>query len=160
MLFRSSNEENDIWVAQNGEIYNFLGLMEQLKRAGHHFRSRSDTEVLVHLYEEKGEKFVDDLNGMYAIAIWDGKNRKGILARDRVGKKPLYYHLSDKGVLYFASEIKSLLTLPFFRRSICPSALHHYLSYKHIPAPLSIFEGIQILPPRSEERRVGKECRL
>ena len=141
------NEAEDIWVAQNGEIYNFPRLMEDLKRAGHRFRTRSDTEVLVHLYEEKGEAFVDDLKGMYAIAVWDGKKKRGILARDRAGKKPLYYHLSDKGVLYFASEIKALLTLPFLARRIHWPALHHYLSYKHVPAPLSIFDGIQMLPP-------------
>jgi asparagine synthase (glutamine-hydrolysing) len=142
-----ANETGEIWVAQNGEIYNFPKLMEDLKRVGHRFRSRSDTEVLVHLYEEKGETFVNDLNGMYAIAVWDGKKKRGVLARDRVGKKPLYYHLSDDGVLYFASEIKALLTLPFLDRKIHWPALHHFLSYKHIPAPLSIFEGIQMLPP-------------
>lgn len=142
-----ANETGDVWVAQNGEIYNFRPLMESLKAAGHRFRSRSDTEVLVHLYEEKGEKFVDDLNGMYAIAVWDGNKRKGVLARDRLGKKPLYYHFSKNRILYFASEIKALLALPFLARRICKTALHHYLTYKHVPAPLSIFEGIQILPP-------------
>jgi asparagine synthase (glutamine-hydrolysing) len=141
------NETEEIWVAQNGEIYNFPKLKEDLQRAGHRFRSRSDTEVLVHLYEEKGDAFVNNLNGMYAFAIWDGKKKRGILARDRVGKKPLYYHLSSTGVLYFASEIKALLTLPFFDRRIHLPALHHFLSYKHVPAPLSIFEGIKILPP-------------
>lgn len=141
------NETEDIWVVQNGEIYNFPKLMEDLKRSGHRFRSRSDTEVLVHLYEEKDESFVNDLSGMYALAIWDGKKKRGILARDRVGKKPLYYHLSSTGVLYFASEIKALLALPFLARRIHWPALHHFLSYKHVPAPLSIFEGIQMLPP-------------
>jgi asparagine synthase (glutamine-hydrolysing) len=142
-----ANETGDIWVAQNGEIYNFPKLMAALKRAGHRFRSRSDTEVLVHLYEEKGPDFVDELNGMYAIGIWDGQRQKGVLARDRAGKKPLYYHLTDKGTLYFASEIKSLLTLPFVSRRICLPALHHYLSYKHVPAPLTIFADISMLPP-------------
>jgi asparagine synthase (glutamine-hydrolysing) len=142
-----ANETEDVWVAQNGEIYNFPPLMESLKAAGHCFRSRSDTEVLVHLYEEKGENFVEDLNGMYAIGIWDRRKKEGLLARDRAGKKPLYYHVTDKGILYFASEIKALLTLPFLSRRISRAALHHYLSYKHVPAPLSIFEGIQMLPP-------------
>lgn len=141
------NETEDVWVAQNGEIYNYPSLMEELKLAGHRFRSRSDTEVLVHLYEEKGEAFVNDLSGMYAIAIWDGRKKRGVLVRDRVGKKPLYYHLSNTGVLYFASEIKALLTLPFLARRIHWPALHHYLSYKHVPAPLSIFEGVRMLPP-------------
>src|ERR1051325_3523832 len=142
-----ANETGEIWVAQNGEIYNFPRLMDSLKRAGHQFRSRSDTEVLVHLFEEKGADFVQDLNGMYAIAVWDGQRQKGVLARDRAGKKPLYYHLTEKGTLYFASEIKSLLTLPFVSRRICLRALHHYFSYKHIPAPLSIFEDVSMLPP-------------
>jgi asparagine synthase (glutamine-hydrolysing) len=142
-----ANEAGDIWVAQNGEIYNYRRLMEHLKAAGHRFCSRSDTEVIVHLYEDNGEQFVDRLDGMYAIAVWDGNSRKGILARDRVGKKPLYYHFSKKGVLYFASEIKALLTLPFLGRRICKPALHHYLTYKHIPAPFSIFDDIQIIPP-------------
>lgn len=141
------NEAEDIWVVQNGEIYNYPVLMEDLKRAGHSFRSRSDTEVLVHLYEEKGEKFLNDLNGMFAIAIWDDKKKKGILARDRTGKKPLYYYLSESGALYFSSEIKALLTLPFLTRRIHWPALHHFLSYKHVPAPISIYEGIRSLPP-------------
>ncbi len=140
------NETEDIWAAQNGEIYNYPVLMEELKGAGHRFRTRSDTEVLVHLYEEKGEGFVHHLKGMYAVALWDGKKKKGFLVRDRTGKKPLYYHITDSGVLYFASELKALLTLPFLARKIHWPALHHYLSYKHIPAPLTIFEGIHTLP--------------
>jgi len=141
------NETEEIWVVQNGEIYNHPALMEGLKRAGHSFRSRSDTEVLVHLYEEKEEQFLSELNGMFAIAIWDDRKKRGFLARDRIGEKPLYYHLSDSGILYFSSEIKALLTLPFLSKKIHWPALNHFLSYKHIPAPLSIYEEIRSLPP-------------
>jgi asparagine synthase (glutamine-hydrolysing) len=140
------NEDESVWVAQNGEIYNFPSLRESLIRKGHHFKSRSDTEVLVHLYEEEGEDLAKALNGMFAIALWDKKKKKGMLLRDRPGKKPLYY-LRQGGALYFASEIKCLLLVPGFSREIDLEALHHYLSYKHVPAPLTIFKGIRVLPP-------------
>lgn len=141
-----SNENENILVAQNGEIYNFANLKKNLKE--HNFRTKSDTEVIVHLYEEMGESFVNLINGMFAIAIWDSKKNKGILIRDRVGQKPLYYTFQNK-VLYFASEIKSLLCIPNFKRKINFEALYHYLSYKHIPCPLSIFDGINQVPPGS-----------
>ncbi len=141
-----SNETGNVWVAQNGEIYNFIDIRNTLK--GHDFKTRSDTEVIAHLYEEKGEDFVNPMNGMFAIAIWDSKKNEGLLARDRVGKKPLYY-TSQNGALYFSSEIKSLLHIPNFERKINFEALHHYLSYKHIPCPLSIFNGINQVPPGS-----------
>ncbi len=142
-----ANENQDIWVVQNGEIYNYVSLMKKLKGFGHHFLSRSDTEVLVHLYEEKGQKFLEEIDGMFAIALWDNRKKKGMLARDRVGKKPLYYHITQTGALYFSSEIKGLLSLPFFKKKIHRPALHHFLSYKHVPAPLTIYEGIFALPP-------------
>ena len=141
-----SNETGNVWVAQNGEIYNFIDIRNTLK--GHDFKTRSDTEVIAHLYEEKGEDFVNPMNGMFAIAIWDSKKNEGLLARDRVGKKPLYY-TSQNGALYFSSEIKSLLHIPNFERKINFEALHHYLSYKHVPCPLSIFNGINQVPPGS-----------
>jgi len=141
-----SNESKKIWVAQNGEIYNFPELRDLLLKRGHSLLTRSDTEVLVHLYEDHGDNFLQYITGMYAIAIWDAKNKKGVLARDRVGKKPLYY-IFHNGFLYFSSEIKSLLLIPGFKREINPEALHHYLSYKHIPCPLSIFKGICQIPP-------------
>jgi asparagine synthase (glutamine-hydrolysing) len=140
------NEDGRIWVAQNGEIYNFPTLREELIKKGHQFKSRSDTEVLAHLFEEKGEDLPMAVNGMFAIAIWDKKNKKGMLLRDRPGKKPLYYLKKDR-VLYFASEIKCLLQVPGFVREIDLEALHHYLSYKHVPAPFTIFKGIRALPP-------------
>jgi len=141
-----SNENGDIWAAQNGEIYNFPLLREQLISKGHSFKSRTDTEVIVHLYEEEGQDFYHSLNGMFAISLWDDAKKQGILVRDRVGKKPLYYFLQN-GVLYFASEIKALLQIPGFERRLNLEALHHYLSYKHVPCPLSIFQGIHALPP-------------
>jgi len=141
-----TNEDGSITVCQNGEIYNYPELMERLVKFGHVFKSRCDTEVLVHLYEEYGKDFVKQLNGMYAIAIWDGKKRKGILARDRMGEKPLYYMEND-GCLYFASEIKALLTLPFVKREINYEAIHHYLSYKHVPCPMTMFRNIHMLQP-------------
>jgi len=141
-----SNERGKIWVAQNGEIYNFPELRESLLQKGHSLSTRSDTEVLAHLYEDHGENFLQYITGMYAIAIWDDEKKRGILVRDRMGKKPLYY-LFHNGSLYFSSEIKSLLLIPGFKREINIEALHYYLSYKHIPCPLSIFKGISQLPP-------------
>jgi len=142
------NEDGTVWVAQNGEIYNFPELRERLRAAGHSFRSRCDTETLVHLYEEKGLEGFALLEGMYAFALYDEGRRTGILVRDRVGKKPLYY-LEHKGCLWFASEIKSLLRVPGFERCADWRAIHHFLSYKHVPAPYTAFEGIRSLPPAS-----------
>jgi len=157
-----SNEDGTVWVTQNGEIYNFPELKKDLLAQGHHFRTRSDTEVLVHLYEEKGPQFCKDLAGMFAIAIWDERTQKGLLVRDRPGKKPLYYlHLGTR--LYFASEIKCLLEVPGYRREINHQALHHYLGYKHTPCPLTIFKNIFMLPPAhylifsKEENRIEIE---
>ncbi|MBN1162070.1 MAG: asparagine synthase (glutamine-hydrolyzing) [Dehalococcoidales bacterium] len=141
-----SNETGDVWVAQNGEIYNFPFLRDQLIAKGHHFKSRTDTEVIVHVYEDQGREFYRSLNGMFAISLWDDAKKQGFLVRDRAGKKPLYYLVKD-GVLYFASEIKALLLVPGFERKINIEALHHFLSYKHVPCPLSIFQGIYALPP-------------
>jgi asparagine synthase (glutamine-hydrolysing) len=156
-----SNETKDIWVAQNGEIYNYQVLRAALTNRGHQFATRCDTEALVHLYEEEGDSFPVRLNGMFAVAIWDDVRKRGVLARDRMGKKPLYY-VEHGPVLAFASEIKALLQLPGFERRINYEALHHYLSYKHVPCPLSIFEGIKLLPPGhvlifSRERTVKLE---
>ncbi len=140
------NETATVWVAQNGEIYNFPELKRELIEAGHRFRTRCDTEVLAHLYEQSGLKLSDRIDGMFAIALWDKRLRRGLLVRDRIGKKPLYYTRRGSQ-LYFASEIKALLRIPGFERRLNLEALHHYLSYKHVPWPLSIFEGVSILPP-------------
>lgn len=138
--------DGNVIAAQNGEIYNFQELREQLLAEGHRFAGRSDTEVIPHLYQLYGEAFVEHIHGMFAVSLWDRTRREGLLARDRAGKKPLYYTVWQ-GALYYASEIKSLLQIPGFPRRLRPEALHHYLSYKNVPCPLTIFEGISMLPP-------------
>lgn len=141
-----SNEASNVWAAQNGEIYNFPELRPELEQSGHLFRTSTDTEVIPHLYEEDGSDFVRRLNGMFALALWDDVRGVGLLARDRTGKKPLYY-LETPSALYFASEIKALLALEGYSRELNPAAIHHYLSYKHVPAPLTAFRGIESLEP-------------
>jgi asparagine synthase (glutamine-hydrolysing) len=141
-----TNENGTICVCQNGEIFNYPELRWQILKKGHFYRTQCDTEVLVHMYEEYGINFVKQLNGMFAIALWDAKQKKGMLVRDRIGEKPLYYLLYDS-CLYFASEIKALLALPFVRREINLEALHHFLSYKHVPCPMTIFKDIWMLRP-------------
>lgn len=141
-----SNETGTVWAAQNGELYNFPELRPDLVRRGHKLHTHCDTEVLPHLYEERGTRLAEAIDGMFAICVWDSERKVGVLARDRIGKKPLYYHRRGN-TLYFASEIKSLLKVPGFERRLNLEAMHHYLSYKHVPHPLSIFEGIFILPP-------------
>jgi asparagine synthase (glutamine-hydrolysing) len=135
-----------VWAAHNGEIYNFPGIREALAARGRRFRTRCDTEVIPHLYEEHGSAFAEVLDGMFAVAVWDADRRRGVLARDRVGKKPLYYTLIG-GTLLFASEIKALLAVPGVSRRLSLPALHHFLSLKHVPHPLTIFDGIRALPP-------------
>lgn len=135
-----------VWVAQNGEVYNFQERRDELKRQGHVFQTRCDTEVIAHLYEAHGAEFPRFMEGMFAVSLWDEKTRTGYLVRDRSGKKPLYYTVHD-GALWYASEIKALLQVPGIRREVNREALHHYLSYKNVPSPLTIFEGIHILPP-------------
>jgi asparagine synthase (glutamine-hydrolysing) len=141
-----SNEDGSIAVVQNGEIYNYRELRGELERAGHRFRTSSDTEVLVHLYEERGEAFVERLRGMFALAIWDSRRGRLLLARDRFGIKPLYYRL-DEGTLSFASELKALIRQPGFSRSIDPRAVAAYLAFNSIPAPLTIFAEARKLAP-------------
>jgi asparagine synthase (glutamine-hydrolysing) len=140
------NEDGTVWIVFNGEIYNFPALKDELIQKGHVFRSHSDTEVIVHLYEEEGPACVQKLRGMFAFAVWDEKNRSLFLARDRVGKKPLFYHLDDH-CLIFASEIKAILKEPAVVVKPNHVAIHHYLTYQSVPAPFSAFEGIHKLPP-------------
>jgi asparagine synthase (glutamine-hydrolysing) len=136
----------DICVVQNGEILNHLELRAELERDGVRFRTACDTEVLPHLYLREGPRFVSRLRGMFAIALWDRRRRQLLLARDRFGIKPLYYEVQD-GRLSFASELKALLRRPGFRRDIDPEALHSYLAFNSIPAPLTIFRSARKLAP-------------
>jgi len=141
-----SNEDGSCVVVQNGEIYNYRELKRELERAGHRFATDCDTEVLVHGYEEWGEAFVERLRGMFAIALWDKRRRRLLLARDRFGIKPLYYGEAGGG-LAFASELKAMLEQPDFSREIDPQAVAAYLAFNSIPAPLTIFKGARKLPP-------------
>lgn len=139
-----SNEDGTIWVTFNGEIYNYQILREQLKKKGHTFRSKSDTEVLVHLYEECGEEMVHHLDGDFAYAIWDVKNKKLFMARDPAGVKPLYYSWAGP-YFVFASELKAILKHPEIERTIDKEGLYHYLTYLAVPAPFSMIKGVKKL---------------
>lgn len=141
-----SNEDDSIWVVFNGEIYNYPTIRRRLEGAGHKFRTDSDTETIVHLYEDEGLDFVQHLNGMFALALWDSNRRRLVLARDRIGQKPLVYR-HETGRLLFASELKSLLQVADVPRDIDPGAIDEYLTYQYIPHPRTIFSGIKKLPP-------------
>lgn len=141
-----ANEDESVWVVFNGEIYNFQQLRHRLEGAGHRFRSDSDTEVIVHLYEDEGPECFSHFNGMFAIALWDARRRQLVLARDRLGQKPLVYRL-ENGRLLFSSQIKSLLEVPGVPREIDATALDAYLTYQYVPHPRTIFKGIAKLPP-------------
>jgi asparagine synthase (glutamine-hydrolysing) len=143
-----ANEDESLWITFNGEIYNYLDLRPELLRRGHRFRSQTDTEVILHLYEDEGEDFLRHLNGMFALALWDQRRGRLILARDRFGKKPIYYW-SDGHRLLFGSEIKSLLADPAVPRELNPEALSTYLALGYIPCPDTIFRNIYKLPPAS-----------
>ena len=138
--------DGKVWVVFNGEIFNFIELREQLKDKGYKFKSRCDTEVLVHLWCEKGERMLDDLVGMFAFFIWDQRTETGMLARDRQGIKPCFYASYDGGVA-FASEMKAILALPKFERKVNDAALGHVFSFNYCPPPQTCFEGIRHLPP-------------
>ncbi|MDO8603543.1 MAG: asparagine synthase (glutamine-hydrolyzing) [Candidatus Omnitrophota bacterium] len=143
-----SNEDGKIWITLSGEIYNFQALRAALEKKGHRFKSYTDVEVVLHLYEDKGEDAIRDLWGMFAFAIWDENRQKLILGRDRIGKKPLLYSWANNKIV-FASEFKALLKHPDINRDIDFQALHHYLTYLCIPAPLTAFRNIKKLPPAS-----------
>lgn len=141
-----ANEDESVWIAFNGEIYNYPDLRRRLEGAGHRFRTASDTETIVHLYEDEGPNAFQHLNGMFALAIWDARERRLVLARDRVGKKPLLYR-AEPGRLTFASELKSLLQVPDAPREIDPSAVDEYLTYQYVPHPNTILKDYRKLPP-------------
>lgn len=140
------NEDETIWVIFNGEIYNFPALREELVAAGHQFRSRSDTEVLAHGYEQWGMRFVERLNGIFAFALWDSKREMLHLVRDRYGVKPLYY-ANHGGRILFGSEVKSILCDRGVPRRIDPQALLSYVKFRYCPEPLTLFEKIEKVPP-------------
>lgn len=141
-----SNENGDVWIVFNGEIYNFQELRADLQQRGHRFRTNSDTETIVHAYEEYGTDCVQHLRGMFAFAIRDERRDSLFLARDRLGQKPLYYAQHD-GALIFGSEIKCLLEYPGFPRDTDFEAIHHYLSLQYVPDPWSAFRAVRKLPP-------------
>ncbi|MEU8267316.1 hypothetical protein AB0B89_09110, partial [Sphaerisporangium sp. NPDC049002] len=140
------SEGGDVVAVYNGEIYNFAELRKELAQQGHRLRGTGDSECLVHLYEEHGADMVHRLRGMFAFAIWDRARQRLTLARDRVGKKPLYWR-SDQSSIWFGSELKSLAQDPTMRREVDPVALDHYLTYQYVPAPWSIYQGVHKLPP-------------
>lgn len=141
-----SNEDGTVWIAFNGEVYNYRELKPQLESLGHTFRTASDTECIVHAYEQWGRDCVHHLRGMFAFAIWDGRQRRLFLARDRMGQKPLVYRLADHR-LTFASELKALLQIPGARREIDPQAVADYVALQYVPHPRTMLQGYHKLPP-------------
>jgi asparagine synthase (glutamine-hydrolysing) len=140
-----TNEDGSIAVVVNGEIYNFQELRRELEAKGHTFKSRSDSEVILHLYEEEGVDFLDRLRGMFALALWDGPRRRLVLARDRFGKKPLFYHAAPDG-LVFASELGALAESNHFERRPNMDAIDAFLCLQYVPSPWTAFEGVRKLP--------------
>lgn len=159
------NEDGTVWVTFNGEIYNFMELRKELEGRGHSFRTDSDTEVLVHAYEEYGRECLNRLRGMFAFGVWDGRSRTLLLARDRLGKKPLvYYHDQDRFI--FASEVKAILAEGSVSIESDPIAIDQYLALGYVPAPRTAFKGIRKLPPghwlevREGEVAIGRYWKL
>jgi len=135
-----SNTQGDIWVVFNGEIYNFLELRDELMGLGYRFKSHCDTEVIIYAYEEWGEKCFERFNGMFAVALWNSRDKRLILARDRLGKKPLYYYIKD-GTIAFASELKAIIEHPFFKKEIDELNLHRYFTLGNVPYTGAIFKN-------------------
>ena len=140
------NEDGTVWISYNGEVYNHAALRTSLLQAGHRYRSQTDTETLIHLYEERGISMLDDLRGMFAFSLWDQKRSRLFIARDRVGIKPLYYTIAG-GLLLWASEIKALLAHPAVSPNLDEGALLHYLTFAVAPSPMTLFAGIRKLAP-------------
>ena len=141
-----SNEDGSVWITYNGEVYNHAALRGELEAKGHHYRSNTDTESIVHLYEEEGPRCVERLEGMFALGIWDGRRRELFLARDRVGVKPLYYAQMPHGLL-FGSEIKALVAHPSFAAELDEESLFHYLTFAFAPTPRTMFRGVHKIAP-------------
>jgi len=141
-----SNEDGSIWITYNGEIYNFQEIKEDLEKKGHQFKSNTDTEVIIHAYEEYGHNCLSLFNGMFALGIWDSNKRELFLARDRIGVKPLVYY-QDKDKFIFASELKAILPYPEINKEVSEEAISHYLSFGYVPTPLCIFKSMAKLPP-------------
>ncbi|MGO9471118.1 MAG: asparagine synthetase B, partial [Isosphaeraceae bacterium] len=142
-----ANEDESVWVTYNGEIYNEPELRVALEARGHTFRTASDTECLVHLYEDHGPDFVRHLNGMFALAIWDRRRSRLVLARDRMGQKPLFYAETSGGGLAFGSEPKAIVIHPQVDRRLDLDGLARYLFYEYVPAPASIWAGLRPVTP-------------
>jgi len=140
------NEDGTVWIVFNGEIYNYREIRHELEQKGHRFKTNSDTETILHAYEEYGEACPEKLNGMFGFAIWDGGLNRLFMARDRIGIKPLYYYVSQD-CLIFGSELKSILQMSDVPRRVNPPALNNFLTFEYIPAPLSIFQDIYKLEP-------------
>jgi asparagine synthase (glutamine-hydrolysing) len=143
-----SNEDGTVWIVFNGEIYNYKDLRTFLQGKGHIFKTQTDTEVIVHLYEEFGEDCVKKLRGMFSFAIWDGRRKKLFIARDRLGIKPLYYHLSDKSLI-FASEIKAILADPEVQAEVVPEMIDRFLTFYFVPGEETLLRNIYKLAPGS-----------
>lgn len=141
-----ANEDETVWLVLNGEIYNFHELRASLEKKGHHFRTRTDTEVIVHLYEEEGTSFFKRLRGMFGLALWDAKRARLVLGRDRIGEKPLYVRREPNRLL-FASELKSILEVNDVAKRLNLESLREYLALGYVPAPLTMFEGIEKILP-------------
>src|SRR5437868_670866 len=138
------NEDRTLALVANGEIYNFVELRERLETLGHRFNTNSDCETILHLYEEHGLEFVQHLRGMFAFALWDAKRRRLVLARDRMGEKPLYLYQAN-GRLFFASEIKALLAAGLVPFQLDPTAVNLYFHYQYVPEPMTPVKGVRKL---------------
>ncbi len=154
-----SNEDGTIWIVQNGEIYNYLELREELSVEGHHFKTNSDTEVILHLYEKYGTDCTDKLNGMFAFAIWDNNKKVLFISRDRFGVKPLYYYI-DKKRFVFASEIKAILSADNLKAHLNPEGLNDYLAFQFCIGDKTFFQGIKKLLPGHKLIIENKEVKI
>src|SRR6266403_1020742 len=153
-----SDVEETVWIIFNGEIYNFKELRAELEKRGHRFRTKSDTEVIIHGYKEWGTEVFDYLNGMFGLAIWDVKNHRLVVARDAMGIKLIYYRIAN-GQLTFGSEIRPILAAENSKQSVDPVALNLFLRFRYTPSPLTIFEGIRKLAPGTMLVIEGGQCR-